>query len=106
MYVTSASIYHFTNNITGLKGIIRDRFKFKCSKEHVILDDDRQSKYVGVLSFCDIPLGQANEQMKKYGYYGMGTTKEWAIKIGLNPVNYFESTSNLAKNAAIFLDRL
>lgn len=55
---------------------------------------------VPIISFCDIPLSQVTEHLKKYGNYGIGITKEFAIKHGFNPVLYLENLS--AVNEGIF----
>ena len=51
-----------------------------------------------MISFCDIPLSKIKDHIDKYGEYGIGLTKEWAIKNKLNPVVYIESDSHLSKS--------
>lgn len=44
--------------------------------------------------FCDIPIAQLKDHTGKYGKYGIGLTKEWGIKNGLNPVLYISSNNS------------
>lgn len=41
-----------------------------------------------MVCFCDIPLGRLSEHTEFYGEYGLGLTKEWALKNGLHPMTY------------------
>ncbi len=41
-----------------------------------------------MVSFCDIRLSEICSHMKKYGEYGIGMKKEWAISSRVSPVMY------------------
>jgi hypothetical protein len=51
-----------------------------------------------MISFCDIPLSLAKEQISKYGGYAIGMSKEWGITNRLNPVLYVEKNSIIAND--------
>ncbi|MCC5888855.1 MAG: hypothetical protein JJT88_20640 [Gammaproteobacteria bacterium] len=52
--------------------------------------------------FCDIPLSRINEHTTFYGKYGIGFTKEWGLKNGLQPVIYCPEGS-MVKDVANYL---
>eukprot|EP01034_Spumella_vulgaris_P011525 gene11525-14663_t len=41
-----------------------------------------------MVCFCDIPLSRIDEHVGFYGSYGLGLSREWGIRAGLNPVQY------------------
>lgn len=49
-----------------------------------------------MVCFCDIPLSRISEHVDFYGNFGLGMTKTWAEKNGLNPVLYVSRTSQAA----------
>lgn len=53
--------------------------------------------------FCDIHLNKLKYHIDKYGSYGIGLSKEWGIKQGIQPIQYINVNSNLRKDfSAIF----
>ena len=51
--------------------------------------------------FCDIPLSKITAHTDFYGSFGLGMTKEWGIRKGLNPIFYLSGNSiipNLIRN--------
>ncbi|QEY26856.1 abortive infection system antitoxin AbiGi family protein [Neisseria zalophi] len=53
--------------------------------------------------FCDIPLTQITSHTDLYGKFGLGMTKEWGIKNGLNPIFYVSRDSSIPNNIRKYL---
>ncbi|MBX3711428.1 MAG: hypothetical protein KF800_05660 [Lysobacter sp.] len=98
MPISPNSIIHFTKSKESLKGILSDNFKLKYCREIMPFSDEQVVVYVPMVSFCDIPLSQVKEHIEKYGEYGLGLTREWAVKNKLNPVLYVEPSSHLSES--------
>ncbi|WP_152632318.1 abortive infection system antitoxin AbiGi family protein [Aliarcobacter butzleri] len=96
MAISPSSIIHFTNKKESLIGILTNNFKLSYCKEKIILKGKIYNFGIPMVSFCDIPLSQIKEHISKYGSYGIGLKKEWAIEKSLNPVLYVDSNSNLS----------
>lgn len=96
MSISSNCLTHFTASKDALKGILSSNFKLKYCKETLILGAKEASFFVPMVSFCEIPLSQIKEHLDKYGSYGIGLTREWAVQNALNPVLYIEAKSHLA----------
>ena len=86
---------HFTPQIDFLKGILTDGFKVKYCVEDNVVRSGKISGAIPMISFCDIPLSEIKNHISKYGSYGIGLKKDWAIKNNLNPVLYLECNSLL-----------
>jgi hypothetical protein len=104
MPLSSNSIIHLTQSLDALKGIIENSFKIKYCKESINLSESCTDLMIPMVSFCDIPLSEIKDHINKYGNYGIGFTKEWAQRHGLNPVLYLDDNSNLSKSFEIALD--
>lgn len=97
MPLSSNTIIHFTRTKQSLMGILENNFQIHYCKETTKFDGDDFGGYlVPMVSFCDIPLSEIKEHISKYGTYGIGLTKEWAERQGLNPVLYINEKSSLA----------
>ena len=98
------TIVHFTKSADALHGILEIGFKIKYCRERIVFGDIEKRIRVPVVSFCDIPITQAGENMAKYGCYALGLTERWATKQGLTPVIYLERHSTLAQSLLRSLD--
>lgn len=94
--ISSNSIFHFTSSKENLKGILSDNFKIKYCRELMPFKEEELGVYVPMVSFCEIPLSRVKDHVSKYGGYGVGLDRSWAIRNRLNPVTYVEKDSNLA----------
>ena len=85
-------LFHFTDK-SGLYGLLKSTFKVSYSREKIIGSESEQEIGVPMVSFCDLRLSELKSHMNKYGRYGIGLTKEWANRKGLNPVLYISQYS-------------
>jgi hypothetical protein len=98
MPLSSNTLIHFTKNKNALKGILLNNFKIFYCKETIVLDENENTLRVPMVSFCDIPLSEVKDHISKYGNYGIGLTKDWANRNGMNPVLYVSKKSIISKN--------
>jgi len=99
------SLFHFTPSLENLLGILDNTFYPRyCYEEFDLIDNDAQhfrEDATPMVCFCDIPLSQLMSHINTYGEYGLGMSKEWGIREGLNPVIYFNRNSYLAKQLSV-----
>lgn len=96
MSLSANTLIHFTASKENLKSILENNFKIFNCKETVLLADSEVVFYAPMVSFCDIPLSEIRKHISSYGNYGLGMTKEWGMKQGLNPILYVASPSMLS----------
>ena len=89
-------IFHFTKRFDALKGILTGAFNVSYAREKIV-GKGRSIKFaVPMVSFCDIKLSDIQYHIASYGKYGIGMSKEWAVRSGLNPVMYISKKSEIA----------
>lgn len=99
MSISTNSIIHYTNSLDNLIGILQEGFRIKYCSERLNLGQSRYSSAAHpMISFCDIPLSASIQHFEAYGKYGIGLSKKWAFKIGINPVLYIDENSLFAEN--------
>ena len=94
----SETLFHFTKNLDTLQLILDSGFWPRyCLEDIQWLSGESQTEEgfvsVPMVCFCDIPLSRIDEHVNFYGSYGLGMTKEWALKSGLAPVHYVTQSS-------------
>jgi len=98
MSLSANTLIHFTDNKEKLKSILQENFRIFMCKENIFLGGMPGNIYAPMVSFCDIPLSEIKEHISKYGSYGLGMTKEWGMRKGLNPVLYVAQNSTLSES--------
>lgn len=88
----SETLFHFTKNLDVLYGILRGGFWPRYCPEDIqwlnTEPEDEPFVWFPMVCFCDIPLTRIEEHVLFYGQYGLGLTREWALKNGLCPIHY------------------
>jgi len=103
--ISSDSIFHFTKSKGLLFGILANEFQPNFCFERCVLKNRVLKGAYPMVCFCDIPLSQVKEHMGEYyGDYGIGMSKSWAERKGLNPVLYVKKTSHLAAHIKALVD--
>jgi hypothetical protein len=98
MALSSNTLIHFTSSKDALKSILTEAFKLKYCRESITFHELEAAIHVPMVSFCDIPLSQIKNHIASYGHYGIGLSREWAIRHRLNPVLYVQGSSSLAQS--------
>lgn len=96
MPLSSNTLFHFTGNLENIIGILENNFKPSYGIETIYLGGAPFKLAYPMVCFCDIPLSQIRKHIKVYGPYGIGLSKDWGIRLGLNPVLYLEKNSSLS----------
>lgn len=95
-----STLFHFTKK-ERLFRILKETFKVSYARERITSPDSDRKFAVPMVSFCDIKLAEIKYFIEKdYGKYGIGLTKEWANRNGLNPVMYINRHCDLADKLA------
>jgi len=96
----STSLFHFTKSLEALESIVLNGFYPRLNAEDVSWVEAGSVDFVvfPMVCFCDIPLGRIADHVDFYGEYGLGMSKDWALKNGLNPIFYLSSTAAVAKS--------
>jgi len=87
-------LFHFTDK-ESLYNILESTFRISYAREKINGPNEYRAFAVPMVSFCDLKLSEIKNHMKKYGQFGIGLTKEWANRNGLNPVLYMNRNAQI-----------
>lgn len=90
-------LFHFTNK-TSLYAILSSTFKVSYARERIFGGTILKEFAVPMVSFSDLRLSELKDNIGTYGKFGIGLTKDWAIRNGLNPVMYASQNSLFTEN--------
>lgn len=58
-----------------------------------------------MICFCDINLSKLEEHVYYYGKFGIGLSKEWGIKNGVQPIHYINKNSYIQKDISYLFSK-
>lgn len=90
-------LFHFTVR-QSLYDILNNTFKVSYARERIVGGQKTKEFAVPMVSFSDLRLSELKDNIGTYGKFGIGMTKDWAIKKGLNPVLYASDRSLFTEN--------
>lgn len=107
--IAANTLFHFTDSMDSLIGILTNEFLPRYCLESVDLagglaDDKHSGHAIPMVCFCDLPVSRLHEHLVFYGNYGIGLTKEWGKSKGISPVSYLypgATFHNCFKNLAM-----
>ncbi|AOX08608.1 hypothetical protein D3C76_899700 [compost metagenome] len=104
MHPKSNTLFHFTKSSDTLKHVLKSGFWPRYCPEDVSWVGYEEFDYIAypMVCFCEIPLSRLTEHVGFYGSFGLGLTREWAAKNGLNPVFYTSPGSPMATSFKSF----
>ena len=100
----SSTLFHFTKSLLNTQSILQQGFiPYYSLEDSTWLGAKLKFFACSMVCFCDIPIGRIQDHVGFYGSYGIGMSKEWALKNGINSIAYYSAASTLSK---IFIDGL
>lgn len=91
------ALFNFMKKLEYLKKILeRKAIVPRYNLENVsYLNTDYNSIMLPMVCFCDINLHKVLPHTNIYGEFGIAFSKMWGIKMGIQPIHYFNTNSNL-----------
>ncbi|TQQ75601.1 abortive infection system antitoxin AbiGi family protein [Vibrio cholerae] len=102
----SDNLFHFTRSLDVLKLILKNGVYPRYCLEDFGWFGASDFKHVAypMSCFCDIPLSRISDHTDFYGMYGIGFTKEWGLKNGLNPVIYLTEGGSVCEMVKFYFN--
>lgn len=99
---TENSLYNFKKKKKYFLEVLQEfRFIPRYCQEFILLDNKSDRPALEIITpmvcWCDIPLERIKNHTARYGEYGIGISKEWAIQNWINPVIYVIEDTIIAR---------
>lgn len=102
MLPRSDTLFHFTRSLDYLKSILERGFYPRYCLEDTEILEGNYAAYP-MVCFCDIPISRVAEHTAFYGSYGVGLTREWALRNKLCPVVYTPASGPVVELAKFLI---
>lgn len=96
MSISSNSLFHFTNKKSTIINILKDGIAPAYCLEDFSFNTRDKRFAIPLISFCDLPLSEVKDHIKKYGTYAIAFSLDWGKRNQLNPVFYVDKKSKIA----------
>jgi hypothetical protein len=94
----SSTLFHFTKSLQNVHSILEKGFiPYYSLEDSGWLGSKLEFFACSMVCFCDIPISRIQDHVAFYGSYGIGMSKDWALKNGINPISYYSEASPLSK---------
>ena len=94
----SSTLFHFTKSIDAVQGILLNGFVPYYSLEDISwLGTTLNFFGYPRVCLCDIPIGRITDHVGFYGSYGLGMSRDWALRSGINPIAYYSKASPICQ---------
>lgn len=107
--LSAQTLFHYTKK-AYLLDVLENGFVPRYSKEFDIDKGENLTfghhLYIPMVCFCDTPLSLVEKHMDIYGPCGIGLSKDWGIRNGLNPVFYINKGSTVHENLIVPIQNL
>jgi Putative abortive phage resistance protein AbiGi, antitoxin len=90
----SNALFHLTKDFNTLLTIIKTGFWPRYNLEQFDIFQNIEARIaLPMVCFCEIPLTRISQHTSEYGRFGLGMTREWAIRNNLHSVQYVTENS-------------
>lgn len=94
----SSTLFHFTKSLQNILNILEKGFiPYYSLEDSGWLGSKLEFFACSMVCFCDIPISRIQDHVAFYGSYGIGMSKDWALKNGINPIAYYSEASPLSR---------
>jgi hypothetical protein len=101
--ISSASLFHFIKRFEYLIDILRFGFQARYVAE--VFPILERPFIIPMKCFCDLPLSTIKYHIGRYGKYGIGISKEFAITNSITPCIYVHENSYTIRQYLLELDK-
>lgn len=94
-----STLFHFTGKEEYLLSILRNGYQPRYCLEYFPWHGNDYFASFAMTCFCEIPLSRIGAHIGRYGGFGIGMSREWAVSKLLAPIAYCPSEGSMFSDA-------